>query len=293
MTGILSYSSVAREVMRNQQRLSLCIVVYNEEKIIRRCLDSIISLVDEVILVHDGPCADSTLDIARSYGQKVRIFVRPKIGEAEPHRAFTFKQARGDWVISLDPDEIVSTKLAAKIPHYIQSATIDAYAPVWPIWDGQRVQSFGWPHRPILFRRSKMSYLAFPHQLPRSSGTIKDIPEILEHQPTYNNYTLERFWRKQRHWAKIQARLTLKDFSEIDSFNDPLTDWPNPIRFMRTFPILFIPFAIASFFASIPPYSILRRQNNYAWRSALLWGGYCGLVYYYVLLMKLRLLKQG
>ena len=78
-------------------RISACLVVYNEEKIIKNCLASIKDAVDEIIVVHDGECIDKTLEICKSYTNK--IFIKQHIGEAEPHRPFGFKQATGDWIL--------------------------------------------------------------------------------------------------------------------------------------------------------------------------------------------------
>ena len=39
--------------------VSLCMIVKNEERILRRCLDSIVDLVDEVVIVDTGS-EDST-----------------------------------------------------------------------------------------------------------------------------------------------------------------------------------------------------------------------------------------
>ena len=47
--------------MPEKNTISACLVVHNEEKLIGRCLESIKNLVDEIIVVHDGPCQDKTL----------------------------------------------------------------------------------------------------------------------------------------------------------------------------------------------------------------------------------------
>ena len=43
--------------------ISLCMIVKNEEKILRRCLDSIKGLMDEIIIVDTGS-TDNTRKIA-------------------------------------------------------------------------------------------------------------------------------------------------------------------------------------------------------------------------------------
>ena len=53
--------------------ISLCMIVKNEEKILRRCLDSIKGLMDEIIIVDTGS-TDNTRKIAEQYTEKVYDF---------------------------------------------------------------------------------------------------------------------------------------------------------------------------------------------------------------------------
>ena len=87
-------------------KISACLVVHNEEKVIRRCLDSIKNVVDEIIVVHDGPCTDKTMEIAREYGAK--IYEQPFNGEAEKHRPFSYRMTSGAWILQIDADEYLS-----------------------------------------------------------------------------------------------------------------------------------------------------------------------------------------
>jgi len=82
--------------------LSICLVVYNEEKMIRRCLESIKNLADEIIIVLDGESQDKTEAICREYTDK--IFIRKHIGFSDPHLPFAFEQAKGDWIMRIDAD---------------------------------------------------------------------------------------------------------------------------------------------------------------------------------------------
>ncbi len=53
--------------------ISLCMIVKNEEDNIGRCLESIKSIVDEIIVVDTGS-TDRTIEIALSMGAKVYEF---------------------------------------------------------------------------------------------------------------------------------------------------------------------------------------------------------------------------
>ena len=53
--------------------ISLCMIVKNEEKILRRCLDSIKGLMDEIIIVDTGS-TDATKQIASAFTDLVFDF---------------------------------------------------------------------------------------------------------------------------------------------------------------------------------------------------------------------------
>ena len=84
----------------SKPKISACLVIANEAAVLERCLSSLQGVTDEIVLVHDGPCVDESLDIASRFGAKV--FVANKIGEAEPHRPFSYEQATGEWVLQIE-----------------------------------------------------------------------------------------------------------------------------------------------------------------------------------------------
>ena len=61
-------SGGAREEMIT---ISLCMIVKNEEKILKRCLDSVADLVDEIIIADTGS-TDATRAIAAQYTEQPR-----------------------------------------------------------------------------------------------------------------------------------------------------------------------------------------------------------------------------
>lgn len=57
------------------KKISVVILTRNEERNIRACLEGC-SFADEIIVVDDGS-TDKTVEIARSFGERVRIFTMP------------------------------------------------------------------------------------------------------------------------------------------------------------------------------------------------------------------------
>jgi len=74
----------------------------DEEKNIRRCLESVRPIVDEIILVDTGS-KDKTVEIAKEFG--ATIFHHPWQNNFSLHRNQTLKYSNCDWVIQIDCDE--------------------------------------------------------------------------------------------------------------------------------------------------------------------------------------------
>lgn len=84
--------------------ISVCMIVKNEEKVLKRCLDSLADLADEIILVDTGS-SDRTKEIAGSYGCKVFDF--EWIDDFSAARNFSFSKASMDYIYVADADEVI------------------------------------------------------------------------------------------------------------------------------------------------------------------------------------------
>ena len=87
--------------------ISACIITYNEEKNIRRCIEALAGIADEVVVVDSFSC-DNTLAIAESLG--ARVLQRAFTGYGE-QKLYAQNAAQHDWILSVDADEVVSPEL--------------------------------------------------------------------------------------------------------------------------------------------------------------------------------------
>jgi len=87
------------------QRLSLCMIVRNEAKNLPRCLESVQSAVDEIVVVDTGS-TDETVAIAQQFNAQIYHF--PWINDFSAARNESLKYVTGDWVLVLDADEALS-----------------------------------------------------------------------------------------------------------------------------------------------------------------------------------------
>lgn len=91
-------------------------IVKNEARCLARCLASVQSLVNEIILVDTGS-TDGTPQLAEPF--RAKIFHFDWCDDFAAARNFALSQATGNWILSLDADETVTPELAREIRHFI------------------------------------------------------------------------------------------------------------------------------------------------------------------------------
>ncbi len=92
-------------------KLSGVIITFNEAKNIEKCLQSLMNVVDEIIVV-DSLSTDDTVAICNRYNAKV--IEQPFLGYIE-QKKFAMEQATHDYIVSLDGDEALSETLQKSI----------------------------------------------------------------------------------------------------------------------------------------------------------------------------------
>lgn len=90
--------------------ISAFIVCCNEERQIRRCLESI-AWCDEIVIVDSGS-QDQTVQICKEFTSK--LLFRPWTGYVEQKR-FALENCTSEWVLNIDADEEVSPELKEEI----------------------------------------------------------------------------------------------------------------------------------------------------------------------------------
>ncbi|EKD86803.1 MAG: glycosyl transferase family protein [uncultured bacterium] len=98
------------------KKLSVALATFNEEGNIKRCLDSVKDIADEIIVV-DGSSTDRTVEIAREFGAEVLIRENPEMFHINKQKAIDL--ATKDWVLQLDADEYVSKSLGEEVKKII------------------------------------------------------------------------------------------------------------------------------------------------------------------------------
>ncbi|MDQ1147905.1 glycosyltransferase involved in cell wall biosynthesis [Bacillus sp. SORGH_AS 510] len=112
--------------MNGQQKpkMSLCMIVKNEEQFLPLCLDSVKSFIDEIIIVDTGS-TDRTIQIAEQYGAIISEV--PWEDDFSKARNMALEHATGDWILHLDADEQIEKQDIQQLLTIISSTQEEAF----------------------------------------------------------------------------------------------------------------------------------------------------------------------
>lgn len=207
--GLLYNMSMARTA-----GLSVCIATHNESRNIRRCLESVISWADEVIII-DGKSSDDTVAIAKSFGKKVKVFSEDNHAMFHINKQKAIDKASGQWILQLDGDEEVTDDLKREVTQVVgaQSATGDT-EPLSGYWIPRLNYFLGRPLRKggqypdHTIRLYKNGAAKFPcksiHEQVKVSGEVGYLKHPMNHFP-YHSFT--DYINKWDRYCDLEAQL--------------------------------------------------------------------------------------
>jgi hypothetical protein len=169
--------------MPERPPLSVTLISLNEEANIARALESV-RWADDVVVIDSGS-TDRTVAIAESLGARVVRNPWPGYGQ---QKNFAQAQARHDWVLNLDADEVVSGELAAEIRSALAQASADGTRgfaiPRRTFYLGRWIRHGGWyPNRLVRLADRRHARWSEPsvHEALQVDGTVRPLHEDLLH----------------------------------------------------------------------------------------------------------------
>jgi glycosyltransferase involved in cell wall biosynthesis len=181
--------------------ISSIIIAKNEEANIRRCIESQLDCVDEIIILVDETSNDNTYEIATKYSKVKTSIVKWK-GYSETKKDALLLTAN-DWVLWIDADEAITEKLKEELIR-LKSSTPQYAAYSMPrkaYFLGKWIKHSGWyPGRVVrLFNKNSASFNSLNvHENLKIKGEtgrlIHDIahytdPTVSHYFIKFNNYT--------------------------------------------------------------------------------------------------------
>lgn len=200
--------------MSNSPRITVSMMVKNEEELLPQALESIKDFADEIVVVDTGS-EDRTVEIAESFGAKV--YHHPWENNFAKHRNQTIDYATGEWIFILDADEQLDKEGVTLLKQAAEREDLNIIA--IPVISVIEAADKGSAHNSIRMFRSNLGirYEGSVHNEIVYSGEVSFIPAKLYHY----GYDLSR----EKMIAKFH-RTTELLFSEMEK--DPSNPkWPH------------------------------------------------------------------
>ncbi|MFZ5845084.1 MAG: glycosyltransferase family 2 protein [Patescibacteria group bacterium] len=182
-------------------RVSSITLARNEEVRIEKCLAAL-SFCDEQIVIDNGS-TDRTAQIAQQRGAKVVPFSGLDFGKAHN---LGLKEARGEWLLYVDADEIVTPQLSSEILEVIQKKGQEQKAAYFVKRKNYYLGHL-WPYQDRhlrLFRSQALKgWRGQLHETPITTGATGTLHHPLIH---HTHRTLEEMVAKTNEWSEIEAR---------------------------------------------------------------------------------------
>lgn len=110
------------ESISNSVKLTCAIITFNEEKNIGACIESVLGLADEILVV-DSFSTDNTKKIVESF-PKTRFVTNEFNGHIQ-QKNFALEISKGDFVLSLDADERIDEVLKESIRKELENPNLE------------------------------------------------------------------------------------------------------------------------------------------------------------------------
>ncbi len=184
-----------------RQRLSVLILAKNEAARIAACLQRL-TWADEVVVV-DDMSTDQTAKICRQYGARV---VQRQLDTFANQANFGLQETTGDWVLSLDADELVTDELRKQIQAALSQPSdyVGLTFKRMNFFLGHCMRYGGWYHDVLhLFRRKTGTFDGDVHYAPKLQGLIGHLNAHVEHYPFQS---LTQFVDRQNRYTSMEAQ---------------------------------------------------------------------------------------
>lgn len=188
--------------------ISLLMITKNSGELLEESLLSVKGLVDEIIVVDDNS-NDDTLTIAQKH--KAKIFKRHDVNLGA-QRSYGLSKCKGEWILMLDADEIISQELKKEIASLRQAQgkllrndICGYYIPYQNHFLGKPIYHGGEDYKILrLFKKSAATISDnFVHEHVKVKGQVGELKEKIYH---YSYRTIKQTFLKFSDYAKREAK---------------------------------------------------------------------------------------
>ena len=201
-------------------KLSALVLAKDEEEMIGDALSQL-DFADEIILLDQGS-KDKTVQIAKKYTDKI---INSPLQNFAKNRNILKENAKGEWLLYIDPDERLSKEVIFEIKEVIKKKEFCAYYfPRKNFILGKLQKHGGWypDYVPRLFLKEDLiKWGGEVHESPQIKGTYGYLINPISHNTARS---LSKMLQKSIRWAKVEAELYYKS-------NSPKVTIPRVLKF--------------------------------------------------------------
>jgi glycosyltransferase involved in cell wall biosynthesis len=187
-------------------KLSGVIITFNEERNIERCLQSLVNVVDEIVVV-DSYSTDNTKAICRKFDA---TFIEQKFLGYIEQKNFALQQASYNHIVSLDGDEALSEELQKSIIKLKKNWVFDGYyANRYNNFCGQWIKHSDWyPNKKLrVFDKTKAEWKGHRiHETIKLNDSYAKTGYLNGDILHYTYQTYSEFNKKTEHFSTIAAK---------------------------------------------------------------------------------------
>lgn len=118
------------EKKKNPLKISLCMMVKNEEKYLEEAILSVLPIVDEIVVVNNNS-TDRTVEILKKYNAKIIDYSGE--GDFSTPRNIGLRACTGDWILRIDADERINLNSLFQIYDILLHTKKDVQAFLTPV----------------------------------------------------------------------------------------------------------------------------------------------------------------
>lgn len=162
--------------------ISLCMIVKDEEAVLGRCLDSVKSAVDEIVVVDTGS-EDRTKEIAGQYTDRVYDFQWENDFSAA--RNFALSKGYKDYLMWLDADDVINEENVRKLKELKITLTPDVDVVMMPYavaFDENGRSTFSYYRERLLKNHRGFCFTGRVHEVIPPRGKIHYADVLVEHR---------------------------------------------------------------------------------------------------------------
>ncbi|MHB9925668.1 glycosyltransferase family 2 protein [Clostridium botulinum] len=204
------------ESWENKVKLTFAIMTLNEERCIKRCIESVESIADEIIVIDTGS-TDNTLNIINEFFPNIKVYNHLWQEDFSQIRNLFNVYSTNDWIFQLDADEYLDVNTCEEIKKMICILDNIPIEPkiISPTLINHNFSENIYTNR-IYKRRENLMYHGIIHEELRFNNSIKIPYVIISNVFFHDGYKKDIIESKQKYKRNVEL---LKKMLDIEPDN--------------------------------------------------------------------------